>query len=284
MILYKYLAPGRLEILDGEMIRFTHPSALNDLSELRPAFGRFFTKDYVLERLDLENLADEAFKGLPEEVRNKTSIEDLKKLALSDECRRAIDIPVSMLNSFATRMRGEIYKSFDQRIGVLSLSESWDNGPMWAHYADAHSGFVIGLDGANRYFNRRRSEKDEFYHLRQVLYADPSFGTRSFSDLSDGTKIFLTKDKLWSYEREWRMLAPLSDATTGKVLPSGDTVHLFPFPGEIIKSIIIGVRAADEFKARLASLINNKSSFAHIKVLQAQLDDDSGRFILLPMT
>ncbi|WP_206208233.1 DUF2971 domain-containing protein [Xanthomonas oryzae] len=74
----------------------------------------------------------------------------------------------------------------------------------------SHTGFVLELDPEHPYFNARRTDQDEFGHLRQVRYRDvrPS---ASLIDL-DGTEMFLVKSKEWSYEREWRILRPLKDA------------------------------------------------------------------------
>lgn len=281
MALYKYLIPDRIDILDRELVRFTHPRALNDLTELRPAFSSLLTKEYLLKNLDLERIASEACKDLPESARQESRQFALEKLT-SEEGRRMAEIGLSMLNSFAPKLRSEISRSFDQLIGVLSLSEAWDNGPMWAHYADQHRGFVLGLDDSSGYFSRRRTQKNEFYHLRKVAYEAPSPGPRSFEDLSNGKNVFLTKDISWSYEREWRMLAPLPDAAVVLGSPD-DPVHLFPLPGTVIESIIIGTRASQEFKTMLASMINGRSSLAHIKLFQAQIDDDRGGLRLHPL-
>ena len=37
--------------------------------------------------------------------------------------------------------------------GVLSLSRTNDSLLMWAHYADSHRGFVLGLDETHPFFN-----------------------------------------------------------------------------------------------------------------------------------
>ncbi len=285
MTLYKYVVPDRVDVLERGLVRYTHPGALNDLSELRPAFSILFEEGYIKERLDFEKIANKAYESLPESLRTSYSPSSFRQFALerltSEEGQHVASIGISLLNQLAPKLRGQMYKAFDQSIGVFSLSEVWDSGPMWAHYADQHRGFVLGLDSSSEYFSRRRTQKDEFYHLRQVGYADSLSGRRSFGDLSDGAKVFLTKDNAWSYEREWRMLAPLSDSAEVKTIQD-DSVHLFPLPDSALESIIVGARASQELKARLASIVSGRKSLAHVKTFQAQVDDDKGGFRLLP--
>jgi K+-sensing histidine kinase KdpD len=55
---------------------------------------------------------------------------------------------------------------------------------LWAHYADAHRGFAIEFDPYHPYFNRRRTDKDELYHLRKVtrLHSRVSLNVYSAAD------------------------------------------------------------------------------------------------------
>ncbi|MEJ8827109.1 DUF2971 domain-containing protein [Variovorax humicola] len=40
----------------------------------------------------------------------------------------------------------------NRNVGVLSLTEDPINELMWAHYANSHSGFAVGLDMSNEFF------------------------------------------------------------------------------------------------------------------------------------
>lgn len=285
MILYKYVVADRTDILEKGLIRFTHPSALNDLAELRPAFGQVFTAGYAAQRLDIQSIVTRAYEDSPELVRQTFTPAAFMQFALdklaSNEGVMEFGKALGMVNSFAGPLRTLLHNKFDEMVGVLSLSETWDNAPMWAHYADQHKGFVIGFDDSHEYFHRRRSDKDELYHLRQVVYVDAPTDPVSFSDLGSGTQIFLTKDKSWSYEREWRMLVQLSDASiiTGQV---NDPVHLFHLPGSLVQSVIIGVRTPDDLRIKITKIIAGNPSLAHVEILQAVVDDDRGGLRLIP--
>ncbi|WP_010387416.1 DUF2971 domain-containing protein [Pseudoalteromonas rubra] len=147
-------------------------------------------------------------------------------------------------------------------IGVLSLSELSTNLLMWSHYAHSHKGFCIGFDSTAQFFNQRRSESDEFYHLRKVEYSTHR-PTNRMTQL-DGTSLLLVKSDDWHYEQEWRMCARLKDAE--KVIESTPyPIHLFEFPRTAVKEVILGACIENDFKNQLLAIIRKKYSHATVK-------------------
>src|SRR5438094_10635486 len=123
-------------------------------------------------------------------------------------------------------------------------------------------------------FKPTRSENDESYFLRKVIYAD--FPPAPSALGMDGNALFVTKGTKWSYEREWRMLAPLKDASRSFEL-AGDSVHLFSFPPEALVSVVIGARASAELESLVRGAVRGSADLAHISVSQATLDLDGQR-------
>jgi len=294
MILYKYVVPDRTDILGRGYVRFTHPRALNDLSELRPAFIRLLTPEETRQHLrenplDLAEIARSAYEESPEDVRQLFGQEGFRQFTVealaSREGAEAMavfpQLVLAMMNSMTPDLRSLMHTTFDELIGVFSLSATWNNGPMWAHYAANHTGFAIGFDSTNQFFNRRRSEHDEFYHLRQVLYTPPP-PPRSFSDLGEAATLFLTKHPDWSYEREWRMLPPLADAalTAGA---AEDPIHLFTFPTAALSSVILGARASQDLRQKIQVLLASKH-LTHIEFSQVAVDDELGGLQLVDIS
>ena len=167
---------------------------------------------------------------------------------------------------------GSIYEALNRNVGILSLTEVSDDVVMWAHYADSHRGFLIGFDERHPFFNRRRSEDDDFYSLRRVIYADLP-PARSIRDVS-GDAILVTKAARWSYEREWRMLAPLGDATR-QIEADGEIVYLFPIPPEAIVSVVIGAHAGATLDNGIHRACRADTLLSQVDVSQAILDLDS---------
>lgn len=136
---------------------------------------------------------------------------------------------------------------------------------------------MIGFDDSHPLFDRKRTEHDEFYHLRKVVYADnPPIRQASVRDLVKAASIFLTKEIHWSYEQEQRMLAPLGDATMIVGSPE-DPVHLFSIPPTLIQSVILGARATKVLVQEVQQIIGRPgSSMSHVRLLKVTVDDDRG--------
>ncbi len=264
--LFKYLHPDRIDVLKNKAIRFSQPDAFNDPFEFKPVINSVCSNDYFQNYVD-ENLdcitKEELSNMLPPHIRNLVSPELVKafvKRYLQDNHESLGNV----LKALGTHASQIIPKKSNELIGVLSLTEKKDNLLMWSHYADSHRGYCIGFDSTHSFFNRKRSEKDEFYHLRKVKYLQdrPS----KTMDEMDGIDMFLLKSDVWEYEQEWRICSVLSDANT--ILESSHVppVCLFNFPSEVVKEVIIGANASNEFIENIANLINQDPEFKHVKL------------------
>lgn len=290
MILYKYVVPDRIDILERGYVRFTHPRALNDLSELRPAFNRLLTREETqqylrgnpLDKTDIARRASgRAYEESPAAVQqlfgregfHRFTVEALRSKEGAEAEVMFQGLALAMMNSMTPNVRSLTHTMYDEQIGVFSLSATSTNGPMWAHYAADHTGFAIGFDSTNQFFNRRRSKHDEFYHLRRVRYAQLR-APRSFSDLGEAEALFLTKHPDWSYEREWRMLVPLADADL-TVGTAADPVHLFSVPAAAISKVIVGARASLDLRQKIEAMLASEH-LPHVELSEVAVDDELG--------
>ena len=126
---------------------------------------------------------------------------------------------------------------YDINFGILSLTETPDNLLMWSHYGDSHKGVVLGFDELHPFFQGEeivaglsRLSKVEYNQKRPVL--SPS--TRN------NPKVFLRKSAEWAYEREWRLIRPLSEAMDTLPRENLVPVCLFEIPHDAISVIITG--------------------------------------------
>lgn len=234
-MLYKYLSPNRLEVLENLEIRFTQPRALNDPFEASPLLDISpETKDFVEQ---IEREAQDIWKNVPTE--DKTP-ENHKKL--QDTISEALE--KTSPSSAGVGLMDEV----NQKLGVLSLSRTFSNLLMWSHYAESHKGFVIGLD-----------ESHEFFHQRtyQGLKSAPnkiSYTTqRSITHVSDSdfyAKLLCEKPIDWAYEEEVRIFRHITEehAKNCVTYSAGYPVCLFKLPKECIKSIYIGAHAQPRLK------------------------------------
>ncbi len=284
MTLFKYIRPERIDVIENLEIRFTQPDALNDPFELHPHFESIIAEADVLANLpetpvDLRPMVAQAYAMLSEAQRDMlpldAAMQAVEAFMATDEARDAtaqgLQIFLRSMRDGAAPIRESIYRAFNDNVGTLSLSEIPDNELMWAHYADSHTGLVLCFDEQHGFFSRRRSENDEFYFVRRVVYSDrPAVSMATLN----GDALLVTKGTKWADEREWRMLVPLKDAP--RSLPiGGDTVHLFAFPPDALKGIILGAHAAVAVETSLQNLLNDGPALRHVHLSRAMLNLDT---------
>lgn len=287
MTLYKYVRPERIDVIENLELRFTQPGALNDPFELRPRFEAIISEAEALAKLaetpvDLEPMLGEAYAMLPAEHRTKLSFEAVATIMSSymatDEARETMSATIlTLLGSLrhgAPRIREQIYDALNNNVGILSLSEVPDHVVMWAHYADNHRGMALGFDEKHAFFNHRRSQNDEFYYLRRVLYADVAPAPSMLA--LEGDAIFVTKGTQWTYEREWRMLAPLRNATRSLTV-AGELVYLYAFPPEALTTVVLGANATYTLEGLVQEVVHARPALRHAQISRAVLDLDNQR-------
>jgi len=286
-MLFKYLRPERLDVVENLEIRFTQPGALNDPFELRPRFESLISEaetlaHYPAAPVDFEPMLRQAYAMLPDEHRSRLAYDDvasvfnsfMKTAAGRAAASAGLLTMLRLMRDVAPPLCARIHEAINSNVGILSLTEAPDDLLMWAHYADSHRGILVGFDERHAFFNRRRSENDEFYFLRKVVYADlpPAPSILAL----EGDAMFVTKGTKWAYEREWRMLAPLKDSSRC-VKAAGDSVHLYSFPPGALTSIVIGARAVATMEDSVRQILCTKAVLDSVAVSRAVLDLENQR-------
>lgn len=271
MNLFKYCPPERIDILKNLRVRFTQPSHLNDPFEGKPYFQSVLLKDKFLGKMRA-NIDRDYYKQL---ILNQFF--EKKKIFLkenpdfifpySDE--DAYFLTKNYISNNYDKITNENWENFNKTsiknitdnfinmMGILSLSENYDNLLMWSHYTNSFKGFVIEFDASNPWFNYKSEYFDRLNTLRKVEYTTkrPIFKGHDF-DLPDESLISLVnacfiKSKHWEYENEWRFLLPLND---GSQSPNDSNIYLFSFPAKMIKTVYIGVNADNNTSGQLVEL------------------------------
>ena len=251
MILYKYFPPERIDVLRNRRVRFTQPADFNDPFEFKPVIREISSDDAVKEHVEknFDRMVDEELAKygaiVPALAKNlfpefiATQKKNLPALfkAFSPQVIAAIQPKLSEL--------------LNQHVGVLCLSEVKDSLLMWGHYTSNHCGFAVGFDSEHPFFNHRRTESDEFGFLRQVKYT-PHRPHVTLAN-SDSVTWFEQKSYEWAYEKEWRVLRVLREANL-VIQKQPFSIHLFEFPTEVIREIIVGMRANATLRDEIQSL------------------------------
>lgn len=267
MPLYKYVHPDRVDILRDQTIRFSPRSVLNDPFELAPHFSGLSTPQEIAQLAD--QLVPETVEEIIEKLGNAPGIRETV-IAYVNSRMPYVKLQTEIISALATPIFKKHFESgFLDSIGVLCLAEHPDNLLMWAHYGDAHRGFVIEFDERSPFFNQQLSPDDELRHLRKVLYSDerPSLTLSQVESFAP----FLTKGNAWSYEAEWRIMLPLASASRTLEVGS-EQIHLFHFPETSIVRIIFGCRMPEAQKAKIRELIAQIPKLDHIQFAEAAID------------
>ncbi len=255
MTLYKYLPTNRIDVIEKQFIRCTPATSQNDIFEMRVFFEKVIDEsdaEKLFADIDIDKIVFESYKtimGIASGSKGSDTYNSLfKKFIDSPKGKNFVkNIKASTINQINSETKGfeeQINKSIPENVGIISLTESYDNKLMWAHYGEKHKGFLIAFNENHKFFNRKRKTSDEFYYLRKVNYCDSKSNATIYK--TSGTDLFLRKDIEWAYEKEWRLLIPLQFAD--KIInPNSEQIHLIKFPLECINGIICGANASPSF-------------------------------------
>ncbi|MDB5660883.1 MAG: hypothetical protein JWS10_3498 [Cypionkella sp.] len=142
---------------------------------------------------------------------------------------------------------------------VSCLSQRWDSHLMWAHYCNAHTGFVVCYD--TKIVDFLKSDKDSIAS-GAVNYSLELPCVNWFSDPPSALRpIMATKSLEWSYEKEIRF-ACKGEALQQAIFKIGDQ--------SVISGIILGSRASQGLIKRALDYQKTRESFI-VKMICSKL-------------
>lgn len=181
-------------LIEHQEIYFPSPLELNDPFDCRFAFD---FKD-VSHREILDIHRSDLKKLYPDWTNSKIEVESLKRSA-----------PIISGDKDYIQFFSEQYMSnILENVGVVSFSKKSDDILMWSHYAKNHSGFCIGFDTDLLY----RTLKATICKVNYVLEYPKIIPPWRVKDKSDNImhshflKIFTSKNEMWKYEKEYRII------------------------------------------------------------------------------
>ncbi|MCY3813880.1 MAG: DUF2971 domain-containing protein [Gammaproteobacteria bacterium] len=184
---------------------------------------------------------------------------------------------------------------WEERTGILSLTRSYSNALMWAHYAEGHTGAVLEINVEKAGFTDIETNLIPA-QFGTVVYSRHRLNWPFVSDFDEGIavgethrfvlshyekwqRLFLTKPLDWAYEEEVRVAKCL-----GGLEPHGNStnesgnctiknlgnrpLHCFEFPREAITRLFVGARASATEVAAL------EEECGELTIVRAALDDE----------
>jgi hypothetical protein len=233
-LLYKYLPPERLDVLRDCRVRFSQRSVFDDDHELTPDVAKFGTLDEIWRFVLRKGI--KLPPGLPLNVLVMLIAESPKAQAS------------------ASQVTAKNIKSLDQ-IGIFCLTESKDSERMWAEYAGAGRGFVVGFHTAHAGFGQLSSPGK----LGKVSYSDEPFGTYLGILETEGVAPLFRKRMKYAFELEWRSIRTLQ-----RLEARGGNIFLSPFDPASVSEVVI--RPESTVETDLRRLVSTDARYHHVKI------------------
>lgn len=148
------------------------------------------------------------------------------------------------------RSKGELHN----KIGLLSLTTNTNNQLMWAHYANSHKGFCVGINSKILFDSvggtiGRVSYREDFPFM-------PLF-PEGLDSIKTMVEMLNTKSPDWSYEDEYRLSR------------SGASNRPFELPHDAITEVILGCRMSMQDREEIIKTLDEE--LPHIRIFQAEI-------------
>jgi len=265
MILYKYVPPERIDILQNKCIRFTPINEFNDPFEfsLNMTIEKKSMVDFLMKKY-LKSIKKAVFTYNPNLIHFEHQInwrEKVFEIYKNDTFYTFVNWKKIFIN---------IRDDISQKIAILSLSETRDNLLMWGHYTNNHTGIVIGFDTDNFISNplvdlpKKVNYKDEKVniHLTHIENISLNKNIRKDTNLA-----ILTKSTHWKYEKEWRCLIDLKSINSLSEIKGLVTIN-----PKAIKEIILGVNVDVKLQNLVLNLKKNHPEYKNINIYKASMN------------
>ena len=244
-MLYKYLPPSRVDVINDLKIRFSPLKSLNDPYESLPLLS--IKEENIIKEESFTEL-NSFWASVADEEKNQENIEIYDKT--TNDLIEHFETIFNKLN-----LAESLMEYFGDNYGVLSLSRTYRSLLMWSHYTDSGKGYVIGFNKSHHFFHALTLE-GKITQPEAVLYSD----TRQIisSDKSNLLKQVLCQKSLdWAYEQEERVFRACMDSkrSIGKDEFNLDII-LHDIPKGSISEIIIGYQANERTQKKILDAIH----------------------------
>jgi Protein of unknown function (DUF2971) len=279
--LFKYTtASTAIAVLKTNTLRWRVPDSFNDPFEFKNPFAYGFTWDELTE-VALRRFA--TILTQPEEpdlFPGNPVAENIPARRL--ECKgrnpaEVIELIRPRFKSLVERFKRDAESDLEEWLKmkrtyqVLCLSASHDHILMWSHYADSHTGVVLGFEPRIVVGRRALATAQPVLYSNDVPVAvtleeyvgwltgqGPKPGGRD----SFGRSLF-SKSTVWAYENEWRIVDKQQEVETVEF-----TDH--PFSPEESVEVYLGCRIHTQVRHQIISQISSWPSKVRLFQMKAQ--------------
>jgi len=280
-ILYKYLPPCRTGFCKDDKVGLvsgffpaltlvaSRPFDLNDPFEFA------INIDYALTPENVEHILEKHKRYNAHEIAKEKniSVSDAYK-TINRNLKNLKENPAYRESSSKT-LYGNWKTLQNESFRILSLSKNKTSLLMWAHYAEEHKGFAVGL---SQKLSAIKPHKIVF-PFRSMIYEKEftKFELGNPGNVKMAEKVFTTKSEEWAYEKEARIIYLCqpheNDLTKIKL----------EFAPEAVKEIIFGARMEDGLKKQMRDFCQNREDLRHVKFFQAEVSRTHYKLDFIPL-
>lgn len=177
-------------------------------------------------------------------------------------------------------IKERLYRKIVPGVYSVSFSSKALDRMMWAHYAAGFSGCVVIYEAKEvvredstyvsmQLIDNILSSQSFNFPVKPVIYSNQAKEVSLLGPNTNITKLFLTKNRFWKYESEYRMFIPEANAGIGNERHFQGRVNrnvglIFHHDTNAIKGVIFGPRMSDFDKEKtwqyIKSNMENSSS------------------------
>lgn len=257
-MLYKYCKTDGFDILLQSRLKATRIEKFNDPFEL--VFG--VDKDTALENIKREFKEDTGLSKKWESLLADQKIQ-FDKNTPEDIVEKVTHFQIK---DFA-KIAKEIRKYWNEKMGIVCLSELPDVIQMWAHYTENHRGIVVGIE-ESEFVKDKEALVTVCYRDKMVLFPITAIP----ENLNQYEKYFLDvirrKESNWNYEKEVRLYVTLDEKDDHYIMPASS-----------IKEIYLGLRSHETTEI-IAKSIKQRDEYNHLKIYK--MDRHGSAYKLVP--
>ncbi|NTW88043.1 MAG: DUF2971 domain-containing protein [Desulfobulbaceae bacterium] len=248
IILYKYVTiEDAKKILQKNTLRATPPDELNDPFELLPGSFSGCSREAVIKEIMRR---PEVFFDLAKGLLPFKDIYDFKEKINQNDAFMSSVVSVFSDTEFLMNNFIDSVKEFSKHIGLMCFSSNNSNILMWSHYANNHTGVIIGIE--SMLFSKHWIKVD---YKRKRFEIPFGIAERQKNPLD----VLGRKSLDWRYEEEYRTFAILKDCnyTLDSSKKSGK-IYLYPFDNAAIKEVVFGINTPDGAQQILKNELKDK--------------------------
>jgi hypothetical protein len=247
-LLYKYCTTKGFDILLNCRLKAGRLESFNDPFELLLGID---------DNTALSNIQKE-YSENPDIINEWTHILDEQNIIYDNNFTEDI------LNKFIgfqikdfKKVVAQIREGWNNKMGIVCFSKSYDTIQMWAHYTENHQGIVLGFD-ENEFLENNGFLVTVCYHNNIVCLPVTGISEKLNQYEKYFSDVVSRKESNWAYEKEIRLYVRLEEKDE-------DGNYYVTLPASSIKSVYLGLRS-DRMAKFVAESFKQREEYRHLKI------------------